>query len=45
MTRMDIVNAIADFMENSGVDPDSELYLRADAALLALMTDNIEDTK
>lgn len=44
MQRIDIIKALAEFMKNSNIDTDSELYQRVDAALLALMTGNIEES-
>lgn len=43
MQRLEIIRAISEFMENSAVDPESKLYQNADAALLAIMTGNIEE--
>ena len=43
MNRKDIVDAIQEFMVNSNVDPDSNLFKQALDALIAINLKQIED--
>jgi len=42
MTRIEILKAIHEFVDNSNVDPDSQLYANIEAAVVAIMTNDIQ---